>query len=243
VSVASKGDDVTYDSVECLGITIDYSWCRSRRKTLGITVRPDKSVAVRVPMRTPLKDIRTFAQQRADWVLRVWKKLETRTIRQQQDYGRGAVFIYRGEPYRLEFTRGQRNSLFLHEGLLIMMTPECLPEETVRKRIDAWYRTQATEIMKECSAECHLMMRDQGFHLPTITIRPMKTRWGSYSYRTGRITLNLNLIRTPQACLDYVIIHELCHIKVRHHGPDFWKLVSRYVPDYIEIRNQLKNFL
>jgi predicted metal-dependent hydrolase len=87
------------------------------------------------------------------------------------------------------------------------------------------------------------MMRDQGFHLPTITIRPMKTRWGSYSYRTGRITLNLNLIRTPQACLDYVIIHELCHIKVRHHGPDFWKLVSRYVPDYIEIRNQLKNFL
>jgi len=194
-------------------------------------------------MRTPLKDVRIFVQQRAEWVVKVWKKLGTRTNRQKQEYGRGAIFMYLGEPYCLEFATGLRNSVFLHDGLLIMTVKECLPEDTVRNRIDAWYRKQALEIVKERAAACHRLMRDQGFPLPPITVRSMKTRWGSYSYRTGRITLNLQLIKTPQACLDYVIIHELCHIKVRHHGPDFWKLVSRYVPDYLEIRNRLKNFL
>jgi hypothetical protein len=86
------------------------------------------------------------------------------------------------------------------------------------------------------------MMQVEGIPLPPITIRPMKTRWGSYSYRTRRITLNLNLVKTPPACLDYVIVHELCHIKVRHHGPDFWRLVSRYLPDYLSERGQLKQY-
>jgi len=55
-------------------------------------------------------------------------------------------------------------------------------------------------------------------------------------------TLNLNLVKAPPACLDYVIIHELCHIKVRHHGPDFWRMVSRYRPDYLSERRQLKHY-
>ena len=70
----------------------------------------------------------------------------------------------------------------------------------------------------------------------------MKTRWGSYSYRTRRLTLNLNLVKAPSACLDYVIVHELCHIKVRHHGPDFWRMVARYRPDYLAERRELKNY-
>jgi predicted metal-dependent hydrolase len=196
-----------------------------------------------VPIRTPVNEVRKFVQHRAGWVLKVWKKLGTRTTKLQQDFGRGAVFMYRGEPYRLEFTLGQDSSIFLHDGLLIMTVPEILPEETVRKRIEVWYRKQAIEIVKERSAECHLMMSDQGIQLPYIAIRSMRTRWGSYSYRTQRITLNLNLVKTPQVCLDYVIIHELCHIKIRHHGPDFWRMVGRYMPDYLEIRNQLKNSL
>ncbi len=60
--------------------------------------------------------------------------------------------------------------------------------------------------------------------------------------RTARICLNLNLIMAPQACLEYVIIHELCHIKVRHTGPDFWNMVRRYVPDYLALRKQLREF-
>jgi predicted metal-dependent hydrolase len=236
-------DETRYDSVEWAGMTIVYSWCHSRRRTLGITVRPDKSVSVRVPLRTPLKEIRSFVMSRAEWVLKVWNKLDAGPARRRQEYGRGAVFLYRGDAYRLEFTTGLRRSLFLHDGLMILAAPGIPSEVTVRRMIAGWYRNQALEIVKERSIECHRLMQGEGIPLPPITIRTMKTRWGSYSYLTRRITLNLNLVKAPQSCLDYVIIHELCHIKVRHHGADFWRMVSSYLPDYLAVRKQLKQYI
>lgn len=238
----SRGDEIKYDTVACGGAAISYGWCHSHRKTLGITVRPDKSVSVRVPLRTSVKDIRSFVASRAEWVLTEWKKLDAQPTQKPQDFGRGAVFMYQGNAYRLEFTKGLRRSLHLHDDLLILTAPEILSEENVRRMIDRWYRKQAFDAVNERSIECHHRMLEEGIPLPPITIRSMKTRWGSYSYRTRRITLNLNLIKAPQACLDYVIIHELCHIKIRHHGPDFWRMVSCYVPDYLTVRKQLKSY-
>ncbi len=240
--MASKSDKFRHDSVEWNGVTIAYIWCHSRRKTLGITVRSDKSVSVRVPMRTPEKVIRAFVANRAEWVLKTWKKLNSHLPRQSQDYGRGALFMFQGEELRLEFTKGVPRSLHRYDGLLMLTTPEPPPEETVRRMIDNWYRNQALSIANERSIECHRLMAGEGIPLPPITIRTMKTRWGSYSYKTRRITLNLNLVKVPPACLDYVIFHELCHIKVRHHGSDFWKMVGSYVPDYLAIRRQLQHY-
>jgi predicted metal-dependent hydrolase len=237
-----KGEDIKHDSIEWSGVTIDYRWCHSRRRTLGITVRPDKSVSVRVPLRTPLKAVREFITLRAGWILMIRKKFSTLPVRPEQEYWNGAVFSFQGEPYHLEFAAGQRHSLHLADRFLILTAPETLDEETVRRMIGSWYRKQALEIIKERSEACHHLMLKESIPLPPISIRTMKTRWGSYSYKTGRISLNLNLIKAPQTCLDYVIIHELCHIKVRHHGPEFWRMVSQYVPEYLALRNQLKHY-
>jgi len=191
-------------------------------------------------MRTSIKAIRAFVTLRAEWVLKVWRKLDAKPVQQRQSYGRGAVFMFQGAAYNLEFTEGQRRSLQLHEGLMILITPEIPSEDNLRRMIDSWYRKQGIKIVKERSVACYSMMLGEGIPLPPITIRTMKTRWGSYSYHTKRIALALNLIKMPPGCLDYVIIHELCHIKVRHHGPDFWQMVSRYCPDYQKMRSLLK---
>jgi predicted metal-dependent hydrolase len=239
--VAAKGDDIRHDAIVWAGGTIAYSWCHSRRRTLGITVRPDKSVSVRVPLRTPLKVIREFVSARAEWVLKIWKKQDTRPPRQQQEYDPGALFRFRGEEIRLKFDSAPRLSIQLHDGVLTISAPEQPSDETVRTVIDGWYRKQAQLIVPERIKECHRMMQAEQIPLPPVTIRAMTTRWGSYSYRTRRICLNLRLIMMPPECLDYVIIHELCHIKVRHHGPDFWRMVARYVPDYLKVRRRLTN--
>jgi predicted metal-dependent hydrolase len=210
---------------------------------MGITIRPDRTVSVRVPLRTPVNAIRSFVTQRAEWIQKVLKKLDAKPTQVKQGYSRGSVFMYRGEIFSLELTKGLRRSIQLHDGLLMLTTPEILPEDTVHRTIDSWYQKQALEIFNERSTECHRMMSEERIPLPPITIRTMKTRWGSYSYHTQRISLNQNLIKAPQTCLDYVIIHELCHIKVRHHGADFWKMVGRYVPDYLKIRRQLKQYI
>ena len=237
----SKGNEIKHDSVVVsAGVSIDYSWCHTRRRTLGITVRADRLVLVRVPLRTPVKDVRKFVTSRAEWVLKVWKKLDKRLPQLQQYYSRGAEFMYLGETIRLEFSKGTDQTLQLHNGLLLLTTPDIPSEETVRRMITHWYRKNAEDLVKKRSIECHKLMQAEDIPLPSITIRSMKTRWGSYSYQTKRISLSLNLIRMPLTCLDYVIIHELCHIKVRHHGPDFWRMVSRYCPNYHADRRLLK---
>lgn len=136
--MASGCNETAHDTVELAGVAIEYSWCRSRRRTLGITVRPDRSVAVRVPLRTPIREVRAFVAQRGEWVVKVWEKLDAQPPRQLQEYGRGAVFMFQGNGYRLEFAAGPRPSLHLHDGMLVLVVPEMPSEESVRRMVDGW---------------------------------------------------------------------------------------------------------
>lgn len=203
-------------------------------------MHPDASISVRAPLRTPLKDIRAFVIRKGSWVGKILAKLAVRPQTEQQGYEDGAIFLFQGERLRLTFVDGSKLSLVRQDDLLLLTTPTLLSIAQIRKVVDYWYREQALAIFRERSIACHGLMQAEAIPLPPITIRAMITRWGSYSYRTRRISLNLNLIRTPPACLDYVIIHELCHIKVRHHGPAFWEMVARYVPDYLAVRSLLR---
>ena len=190
VTVSVRGNTIRHESVEWSGVSIAYSWCHSRRRTLGITVRPDKSVSVRVPLRTSIKEMRAFVARRAEWVLKVWSKLDAAPGRQLPVYGIGAVFMYQGVELRLQFETGIRRSLQRRDQLLVLTAPEMPSEDTVREMIDNWYRKQALEIVKVRSAECHRLLQAEGIPLPQITIRPMKTRWGSYSVATKNPVLH-----------------------------------------------------
>jgi len=225
------------------GVTIPYRYCRSRRRTLGMTVRPDKSVSVRVPLGTGHAAIREFVTRRGAWIARVWARCEAHSPMPVQSYATGAAFLYRGVHCLLALERDPCASVQLRDGRLVVTAPDDPSPAELRERIDAWYRARALEVFQERLAACHGRITPAGSALPLLTIRPMTSRWGSYSYRTRRITLNLNLIKLPPTCLDYVIIHELCHIHVRHHGPAFWRLVACHVPDYRALRRQLTAFI
>jgi predicted metal-dependent hydrolase len=229
------------DSVVCEGVVIPFCYCRSRRKTLGISIRPDKSVAVRAPLRTPLRDIRDFVSRQGAWIMKIWRRLDSQPPKPRQSYDGDAIFLFQGRECTLRIERGAIDAVSLHGDALIVRTPREHDDEQLRGLINAWYREQALELFSERAIECHRRMQTESLRFPPIVIRGMKSRWGSYSCRTGRMSLNLSLITVPLPCLDYVIIHELCHIKVPHHGPHFWKLVGRYVPDHIELRRQLRS--
>ncbi len=235
--------DLREDTVVCNGVVIPYRYCHSRRRTLGMTVRPDRSVSVRVPLRTPLHAIREFVAGRAAWITNVWAKFDVQSPALVQSYADGAVFLFQGAEYRLALERGAPASVHLRGGSLVVATPDTADAGRVARLVDAWYREQAAELFRERLAACHGRMFPEEAALPALAIRPMKSRWGSYSYRTRRVNLNLELIKLPLACLDYVIIHELCHITVRHHGPGFWRLVGRHAPDHAEVRRVLKAFV
>lgn len=231
-----NGDTVDYD-----GVDIPFRYCHSRRKSLGMTVRPDKSVTVRAPLRTSLDEIRDFVSRKGAWIMKVWQRFDSNPPKPGQHYDRDAIFLFQGREHLLRIERGTAETVSLHDGALLVQTPREHDSEQLRRLITAWYQERAVELFGKRAIECHRRMGAESLPFPAIVIRGMKSRWGSYSYRTGRLCLNLSLIKAPLACLDYVIIHELCHIKVPNHGPRFWKLVSRYAPDYAELRRQLRS--
>ena len=196
---------------------------------------------VRVPTATPLAVIRTFVGSRAAWIARVCNEFKGQNPLAAIRYAEGTTLRFLGRDYRLRVVSASFDRVTLTEDTLLVETSTELDEDRLQAIVDTWYRQKAVELFGIRAAACKQRMQAEGIHLPLITIRPMTSRWGSYSYRTGRISLNLNLIKTPTECIDYVIIHELCHIRVRHHGADFWKMVERYVPDHARLRKQLKS--
>lgn len=229
-----QSDSITWGNIE-----IPYRYYYSHRKTIGISVHPDLSVTVRAPNDTSIEKIREFVHRRAGWIRRTWKDFEQYLPKQpERRYIGGETHRYLGRQYRLKIEQGNTDSVKCLRGFLWVTIKGDISPERTKALLHDWYRHHAKEIFLERLMACHKRLQREGIPLPNLLIRKMVSRWGSYSSR-GHITLNLALIKTPKECIDYVIIHELCHHKVKHHNPKFWKLLHRVMPDFEGRRKKL----
>ena len=220
---------------------IPYRYCRSRRRSLSITVYPDLTVVVRAPMRAKTTKIREFVLTHALWILKTWRRLEARAASRPPAprYAGGEMHPYLGETYPLDVHTGcKASAAFLSDRIRITTKGETTPEN-VKKLLDRWYRAQAEIVFNERLGAC-LRRMSKNIPLPPLRIRPMKTLWGSLSPH-GSMTLNLWLVTMPLEYVDYVIMHELCHFTFKSHGPRFWKLLERFLPDWRERRKKLNS--
>ena len=229
-----QSDSITWGAIE-----IPYRYFYSQRKTISLSVHPDLSVTVRAPHGVSIEKIREFVHRRAGWIRKSWRDFEQYLPKQpERRYSSGETHRYLGRQYRLKTEQGNADSVKCLRGYLrVTIKGDILPERT-KSLLESWYRYHAREIFQERLIACHQKAHREGIGLPNLMIRKMTSRWGSYSSR-GLVTLNLELIKTPKDCIDYVIIHELCHFKVKHHGPEFWKLLHRLMPDFENRRNKL----
>jgi predicted metal-dependent hydrolase len=111
----------------------------------------------------------------------------------------------------------------------------------VQKLLEAWYRAEAKRIFSSRMAACFPRLAHLQVAYPTLSVRRMKARWGSCS-STGNIILNLKLIHLPLECIDYVIVHELCHLKEHNHSKRYYRLLEQILPDWRERRAALNAF-
>ncbi len=228
-------DSITWGTIE-----IPYRYFHSRRKTLGISVHPDLSVTVRAPNGTSVETIKAFVHRRGGWISKAWRDFEQYLPKQpERRYISGESHRYLGRQFRLKIEQSEVGTVKCLRGYLWVTIKDEPTPERAKMMLEDWYRQHAKNIFQERLLACHQRVLREGIPLPVMLIRKMVSRWGSYS-SAGRITLNLALIKAPKECIDYVIIHELCHHKVRHHGPKFWKLLHRLMPDFEERRKKLK---
>ena len=229
-----------HDMVRWGRVEIPYTYQLSKRKTLAINVHPNLAVEVLAPLETPVEVIRTRVAKRGAWIQKAWREFELYLPKQPpRRYINGESHRYLGRQYRLHAEQGDENSVKCLRGYLRVISRHEPTPELIKSQLSDWYREHAHRVFRERLTECCKIASLEGIQQPPFTIRTMASRWGSCSNK-GRINLNLALIKATKDCIDYVIMHELCHHKVKHHGPPFWKLLHRLMPDFEERRKKLK---
>lgn len=221
-------------------VEIPFSYKRSDRKTLAISVHPDLTVEVLAPLDISLDVIRERIIKRGAWIRKAWREFELYLPKQPaRRYVNGETHRYLGRQYRLRAEQGEEDSVKCLRGYLHVISRVAPTPPKIQAQLEKWYHDHARRVFRERLAECCRLASVEGIQVPPLSIRKMRTRWGSCSGK-GRVALNLELIKASKECIDYVITHELCHLKIPSHGPKFWRLLAKLMPDY-EIRKRKLN--
>lgn len=197
-----------------------------------ITVHPDLRVVVDAPSNKASDEIYARVKAKAAWIFRQLSYFEQYLPRApKKRYTSGETFRYLGRQYRLKIQSGQRKEVKLAGKFLCVTTPAAHRSDTVKELVDEWYQKRAA-ITYENRLKGFIESNERlGIEPPRIRVRRMKGRWGSCNGSTG-ILLNTELVKAPSYCIDYVIAHELCHLRYRDHGWKFQRLLSRMMPDW-----------
>lgn len=231
------------DQVQYGDTTIEYTTRRSDRKTLAVRVEPDQTVEVRAPKDASDDAVREKVRKRAQWILEQRSYFDS-FVREHapREYVSGETHRYMGRQYRLkviQIDEDESERVKLKGPYFRIYSYQKGNREHVKAQLDEWYRAHAKDKFAERLEEAGKVMRKYGVEKPPMRVRRMKKRWGSCTSR-GHILLNLDLIRAPRLCIDYVIAHELCHLKYPNHGTEFYNLLSRVMPDWKEIKGRLR---
>ncbi|WP_338738445.1 SprT family zinc-dependent metalloprotease [Candidatus Dehalogenimonas loeffleri] len=206
---------------------------RSSRRTLALEIKPDASLVVRAPRRTPLDQVRCFVEKHAEWIDRKQTIALTRPRPEPRSFIDGEEFWLLGHSYRLQVVETSSPDVVFDGRLLLSIT--ALPR--AREVIIKWYKAKAREIFRQRVAEYGAIMGCQ----PTIIrITSPRRRWGSCG-AGGGVNFNWKLVMAPLEVVDYLVVHELAHLKCHGHDREFWSMVKRYCPDYLERQRWLKD--
>jgi predicted metal-dependent hydrolase len=221
--------------------TIEYQLELMKRGTLSISVLPDLKVVVKAPEGTNLEEINQRVYHRAKWILNQQRQFEIYLPDvPPRKYISGESHRFLGRQYRLKVVKSENEEIKLSRQFLEVYTPDTDPSHA-REMVEAWYRGQADKIFWEHLAACYPKFVREEIPYPKVVIRKMQSSWGSCSAK-GTISLNIKLIQVPAEYIDYVIVHELCHLKYLHHEPEFYKLLSRMMPDWERKKEKLDRF-
>lgn len=219
---------------------IDYLLSYADRETLEISVHPDLRVTVVAPQETAMEAVEEKIRKRAPWIIRQQRDFESFLPPvAPREYVSGETHLYLGRQYRLKVLRGfGQKRVRLVRGYLLVETTEKADAVIIGKQVDAWYRTQAQRVFPERLSALLPRLKSIGVELPQLQIRKMEKRWGSCT-KDGTITLNLRLMQVPKECLDYVIVHELCHLVEHNHSRRFYALLDWMMKDWRGVRIKL----
>jgi predicted metal-dependent hydrolase len=225
------------------GETIPFTLEMRQRRRLSVSVHPDRRVTVLAPVECSLVDVLARLQKRAAWITRqraYFKQFHP--LPHEKRYVSGETHLYLGRQYRLKIQSAAADSVKLAGSYLLVATANCHDAAQVKQLLDDWYRNHAKSIFHTRLLQCLDDAPSLRMLPPAILIRRMSKRWGSCT-KAGNILLNLDLVKTPLYCIEYVIMHELCHLRIHNHSPGYYRLLTRCMPDWEKRKTRLDSYV
>ena len=215
---------------------LGYEIYRKKVKNINLRIKPNMEVYISVPMNLHPDYIENFIRSKEGWIKSVLKKVEYVKKKQKDfEYKTGEIHKFLGKEYNLTVKTGNFNSVNLvnnekKPNIILTVNENILENIDEKKKImEKWYFENAKKLFPQFM-EKWLKILDE--HVEKVAIKPMKTRWGSCNYVKKYITLNTELIKRTPFEIEYVVLHELTHLKYPNHGKGFYNYVERYMPNY-----------
>lgn len=224
--------------IEISGIEIDVQKKNIKNLHLAV-VPPDGRVRVSAPMHLSDESIAMFVRTKLSWIKKQQDKFEKQPRQCEREYVSGETLYVFGQQYFLRVEYSYKGNSLVLEGNEAILTVR--KESTSKQReafVNEWYRS----LLKD-KIEIYLPKWEKitGLYCDSWQTKYMTTRWGTCNTNTRKIWLNLQLAKKPIDCLEYVILHELVHLKIRNHNKDFVAMMDRYMPYWGEIRKKLND--
>ena len=216
------------------GSVLDFILDRGKRKNMYLCIR-DGQVILRIPVWEPKDKALEFLRSKTDWI----KKNVSREKPEHgfQSYEDGEQISLLGKVYTLRLVQSNVFSEpYFSESEIVVYVSEDMPKERIKLLVD---RLIGDFTKKSVSEVFERLCEVTGLYPNKVTIKKLKSRWGSCS-SGGNISINSDMIYHDAECLEYVVIHELCHLRHMDHSAEFWALVERYCPDRKRIRKKLR---
>lgn len=228
-----------FDRLSIETVAGDALLLRSDRTTLAISVRPDGLLELKAPRSATTQSIQSKVKTRLTWIVR--QRIQFRDMQRDRiplRYESGATHTYLGRQYRLKVSEEPKPSVRLKGAYIHIAGPSRQPAQ-VKALLDGWLRERALAQFTARLEKWKPWCAARKLPTPTVRLLRMPKRWGS-SHRNGRILLNPELVKAPALCVDYVIAHEICHLKHPQHDRAFFRLLSEVFPQWAAVKAHLE---
>ena len=218
----------------------------SKRKTVGIVVYSNKKIEVTAPLGTHFASIQKAINRKSEWIANQLEDFEKyQNMEKTKEYTAGSNIKILGRDYMIKVTqipKFEEEKIVQEHRTIKVYVYHVKNKKRVHLFIEDWYRNEAMVYLAQKFEQCYEKIKKYNIPKPMYYLRYMKRRWGSCTEK-GNILLNPEIFQLPSHCIDYIIMHELCHLKYKNHSSQFYYFLETVLPDWKERAQNLDSFL
>ena len=212
---------------------------KKKVKNVTLKVKRDGTIHLTVPEAATDDYIERVIANKQDWIESQLKHFnENYEKPKEKEMVSGESFKYLGKSYRLKIVESNKEYVRLYRGYIEIYVKDKNNTNKKKELLKKWYQEKAKKKFAELVHEYEQIVKEEVNNIRVIT---MQTRWGSCNVERKNINLNLELIKKPRYCIEYVILHELAHLKYPNHGKQFWEYMSVHMPNWEWRKNKLES--